>query len=485
MAVWVDEAEIRLGDSLLEKISGAISDLDYLGVVISRHSARSDWVRREVALAMSSEVAGQEVKVLPLLLRGGELPEALRGKMYADFSSELRYAPALELVLSRLGVARSPSEPPDRLSELTSSNALLRTALLELEGEGLANSTADALVSAQIDDFDLSEFLSLAARKVAGKQLFGLAVSLPEYIDQRGVGHEALEYCLRPGKLEDRQTAYVGMHMQYVTQPAAVVWCHARLTSLIRSDACYHSFLARHVDTVIERCFPEMASYLLHPNRGPADYNVDSFEIVLSHADDSRPFEHRWIEWIDNGYFDRREMLGFQAARILYLILNEHWGDSRFQGIVAAVQARVHSLLRSSSNDRVKDGLYHVVAMVDARYRGSAYVLRNTIPRVYDLPFEQRELFDRLRTALQAVVAYNEDPHDPAREALVRDCYLKVADADADGLTGYWSTDSAYLVPPRRTAGVVSPEWADRKRCPGRISDPSSSLTLQVHSHPQ
>lgn len=438
--VWVDEAEMGVGDSLLDKITGAISEMDYLGVVVSRHSARSDWVKREVEIALSGEVAGQDVKVLPLLLRGGQLPEALVGKTYADFTSELTYASSVERLLVRLGVQRFPAKALDRLSELTSSSALLRTAMLELRGDGLTNATGDALLSARIDDFDLSEFLGLAAREVEGRQLFGLALTLVPCIDERAVGHEALDYCLEPGRLQDDQVAAVAQHMRWVTTPSAVLWCHSRLTSRIRSDTYYNSFLNKHVHTVLDGCFDEMTSYLLQPDRGPGGYNVDSFALVLSNTGDTGPFERRWREWIHDGCFDRRrrEEEGSERADILYQILNEHWDDPRFGSIVETIQTRVHGLCSSGSNDEVRAGLYHLVAMVDARYRGTDHVLANTVPRVHGLPFEQLELFGELRAALQAVVEYNEDPTGPVRGRRVTECYLKVARADTSGVTGYW-----------------------------------------------
>ena len=39
---WVDEAEIKLGHSLIEKIEEGIENADYLGVVISSNSIKSD-----------------------------------------------------------------------------------------------------------------------------------------------------------------------------------------------------------------------------------------------------------------------------------------------------------------------------------------------------------------------------------------------------------------------------------------------------------
>ena len=44
--VWVDEAELRVGDSLVTRISSAIDEMRYLGVVLSPHSVDSRWLGR-------------------------------------------------------------------------------------------------------------------------------------------------------------------------------------------------------------------------------------------------------------------------------------------------------------------------------------------------------------------------------------------------------------------------------------------------------
>ena len=76
--VWVDEAEIKLGDSLIRKIEMGIVEMEFLGVVLSPNSVNSEWVRREVEIAMTNEINGKDIKVLPLLLKhlrffGGEM----------------------------------------------------------------------------------------------------------------------------------------------------------------------------------------------------------------------------------------------------------------------------------------------------------------------------------------------------------------------------------------------------------------------------
>lgn len=438
--VWIDEAEVGVGDSLLEKLRGAISEMDYLGVVISPRSARSDWVTREVGIAMREDVAGQSVKVLPLLLRGGEPPPALAGTLSADFTSEPSYAQSLAQVAARLGVESArPDVSPDRLSELAASSLLLRAALEELRGDGISNATADALISAQVADVELSEFLSLIARELHGHPLFGLAISIVYYVDQRGVGQEALDFCLRSGELDRWQVSSIGLHMVYVTTPEGVLWCHATLTTTIRDDAVYYMFLERHADVVLDRCADDMTAYLLHPSRGPGSYNLVSFELAVDRLPDPAPFRRRWFDWINDGYFDREERPGREPATSLYQVLNRRWGEERFTDIADAIETHVHLLMKSPSGDGVRDGLYHLVAMVDAEYRGVDRVLENTVFAVDDAGAEERRLLHLTTRALQEVAALNRDPSDKDRKDRVRRLYLDIADADRTGITGHWT----------------------------------------------
>lgn len=100
--VWMDEAEMMVGDSLIEKISKAIDDMDYVGVILSKSSVKSQWVRKEVAIAMTQEIMGKRVKVLPLLLEDCEIPAYIQDKLYADFRSPSGYEKELLRIVSRV-----------------------------------------------------------------------------------------------------------------------------------------------------------------------------------------------------------------------------------------------------------------------------------------------------------------------------------------------------------------------------------------------
>lgn len=97
--VWIDEAEIKVGDSLLQKIEIGIDQMEYLGVVLSKYSINSEWVKRETRIALTGEIASRQVRVLPILLDDCNIPGFLRDKLYADFREEINYAKGLEDLL--------------------------------------------------------------------------------------------------------------------------------------------------------------------------------------------------------------------------------------------------------------------------------------------------------------------------------------------------------------------------------------------------
>lgn len=125
--VWVDEAEIKVGDSLIGKIEEGIENTEYLGVVISNNSNKSEWVNREVRTALNQEIHNKKVKVLPILIEDVEIPTFLLDKKYADFTSDDNYDNALQDILDRL------SELPDGIDKLSFSKEEVKFYKQQLE----------------------------------------------------------------------------------------------------------------------------------------------------------------------------------------------------------------------------------------------------------------------------------------------------------------------------------------------------------------
>lgn len=116
--VWLDEAELRVGDSLIAKLSSAIQEMDYVGAVISRTSVTSHWVEQELRLAMAKEISSQRVTVLPILIDDVALPAYLVDKVYADFKDVQCFEESLLRLLVAVGKLTLPEPGNDLLGLL-------------------------------------------------------------------------------------------------------------------------------------------------------------------------------------------------------------------------------------------------------------------------------------------------------------------------------------------------------------------------------
>jgi len=122
--VWVDEAELRVGDSLISAISAAVHQVDYVIALLSRHSVASMWVKKELALAMTREITQNRVVVLPALLEDCNIPETLCDKVHVDFREPAAFDHSVQRLLAAIEVDGGVSNPFEWLCTDDSENVL-------------------------------------------------------------------------------------------------------------------------------------------------------------------------------------------------------------------------------------------------------------------------------------------------------------------------------------------------------------------------
>jgi hypothetical protein len=106
--VWLDEAEIRVGQSLRLAIERGIETADFFVIVLSAAALTRPWVQRELSAAYALEASRGIDVIMPVLLEQTEIPLFLRDKKFADFTQS--YEDGLE----ELRRAFLPPDSPTR-----------------------------------------------------------------------------------------------------------------------------------------------------------------------------------------------------------------------------------------------------------------------------------------------------------------------------------------------------------------------------------
>jgi hypothetical protein len=112
--VWLDRQEMVAGDPLLRNLGEAISLSACFGIILSPHAVASEWVRKELELALTRETEGG-FTILPILHRPCKVEKLspwLKTAVWADFFTS-SYSDGLESLLGSLTAQRSQRAPPE------------------------------------------------------------------------------------------------------------------------------------------------------------------------------------------------------------------------------------------------------------------------------------------------------------------------------------------------------------------------------------
>lgn len=122
--VWIDEVEMNIGDPLIEKIAEGIKETDCLIAFISANSVHSNWVQKELKLALTSEILEGKVQVLPVVLDNCEIPFFLLDKLYADFRDPRTRAIEMDKLIRSIYSSASKLNPLVKLPKPSNLDSL-------------------------------------------------------------------------------------------------------------------------------------------------------------------------------------------------------------------------------------------------------------------------------------------------------------------------------------------------------------------------
>ncbi len=127
--IWIDELEILPGEKLIERIGNGINDSALLIAFISSRSIISNWVKKELSLALTKEINIGKLFVIPVLIDDAEIPFYIQDVKYAD----LRDQSNIKKVASDIIKATKSFPSNSRVNPVPGSRIILTDAQLSVE----------------------------------------------------------------------------------------------------------------------------------------------------------------------------------------------------------------------------------------------------------------------------------------------------------------------------------------------------------------
>jgi hypothetical protein len=87
-AVWLDQWEIGVGDSIVGKMNEGLEGAAYLVLGLSSSDVLAPWISVEWMSTLARQLNGEGVKVLPVRLTGEKPPVILADIRYADLVAD-------------------------------------------------------------------------------------------------------------------------------------------------------------------------------------------------------------------------------------------------------------------------------------------------------------------------------------------------------------------------------------------------------------
>ncbi|MGD1046638.1 MAG: toll/interleukin-1 receptor domain-containing protein [Bacteroidota bacterium] len=87
--VWFDKWEIKVGDSIVEKINDGLDTMTHLIIFLSKASVNKPWVKKELSSALMRKLKDNSVKVMPIKIDNTDIPTIISDIKYADCTEDL------------------------------------------------------------------------------------------------------------------------------------------------------------------------------------------------------------------------------------------------------------------------------------------------------------------------------------------------------------------------------------------------------------
>jgi len=106
--IWLDEQQLKIGDSLSEKIKSALNESQWIIFLPPKEQNYKDsWVSKEIRIAQDSEKWRGRHLIIPIKTDKGVMPDILKDRVWVDFTED--YDKAINNLIK--GILRNEKHP--------------------------------------------------------------------------------------------------------------------------------------------------------------------------------------------------------------------------------------------------------------------------------------------------------------------------------------------------------------------------------------
>jgi hypothetical protein len=380
--IWIDEAEMQVGDRLSQRLADEIRASSHLVVVLTADAVASRWVAQEIDVARNADVA-----IVPLLAEEGLSAPLLDEVMGIEITDPLTFETRMDVVAGALLDAPVPEERD--CAAIRRDLAAIGREAPELRG--LIDELADRgkLTHAQLDAVSLAEPLRhpaetalIALHECADDQArYVISLVAAKLYRELGVGYAVLE---RQIELEPAGSSHLHTmfnHLGGKLKRQQDLDGAFRLFQLASppQDQAFASFVRANFDQFSEAHRDQAVAFVVTPDRGPGGFGIDAAYALFARMPDSASLRHLWFFWVNDYKFGgRADVDGAQDVGVFFSHMNDAARDglSQFDSVMEHFERSYRSLVRSGQLDRVLEAVQMLTTAADRRYVGRAGLAR-------------------------------------------------------------------------------------------------------------
>lgn len=388
VSVWIDEAEMQVGDRLSERLATEISRSSYFLVLLTNAARTSKWVAQEIEVAKSSRIP-----IVPLVAEDGVNMTPVDESLGVSITDPWTFEDRLNTVAGAiLGHSPPDERDPDLLRRdlrtLQTETPELRGLIEQLMDEGrITHAQSEAMTVSEELRYP-AETALIALHECADADVrYVISLEAAKYFRQLGVGYEVLRRQIVQEGGESDHLRVMFTHLgDYIARPSDIEGAF-RLFEMSKppQDQAFSRFVDANFDKLTLAQRDRAVRFITTPDRGPAGFAVDAAFSLFSRLPDSKPLHHLWWFWVNDYKFGGRpDVDSAQHAHVFFNLMNEAAKRelTQFGPIMEHFETRFRHLARGSDLADILEAVSLLMTASQSHYvrrKGLAAQLQNAV----------------------------------------------------------------------------------------------------------